>query len=49
MIIRIALRDSSLQSDYIKSLFKETGKEIKKIIKDLKADMQAQKLFVINK
>lgn len=49
MVIRIALRDSSLQSDYIKSLFQETSKEIKKIIKDLKADMLAQKIFVLDK
>lgn len=49
MVIRIALCDSSLQSDYIKSLFKETSKEIKTIIKDMKGDMQAQKLFVLDK
>ena len=49
MVIRIALRDSSLQSDYIKSLFQETSKEIKKIVKDMKNDMQAQKLFVLDK
>ena len=49
MVIRIALRDSSLQSDYIKSLFQETSKEIKKIVKDMKSDMRTQKLFVLDK
>lgn len=49
MVIRVALRDSSLHSDYIKSLFQEASKEIKRTVKTLKDDMQREKSFVLDK
>lgn len=49
MIIKIALHDSSLTSDYIKTMFQETSQEIKRIVKILKSEFQTQKIFVLDK
>jgi DNA-directed RNA polymerase subunit L len=49
MVIRIGLIDTSLNPDYIKSLFNETSKEIKKIIGLLKNEMKANKSFVLDR
>ena len=49
MVIKIALHDSSLHSDYIKSIFKETSQEIKRLVKSLKNEFQAQKIFDLDK
>jgi DNA-directed RNA polymerase subunit L len=49
MVIRIALVDSSLNTDYIKGLFEQTSEEIKKYIHLLKNEMKAEKLFVLDR
>ena len=49
MVIKIALHDSSLHPDYIKSLFKETSLEIKRLVKQFKQEFKSQKIFVLDK
>lgn len=49
MVLRVALEDSNLSSDYIKTLIKESCSEIKKIIHLLKNEMKASKVFILDR
>ncbi len=49
MVIRVALVNSSLHSDYIKELIKESCKEIKKIIHLLQNELKANREFVLDR